>query len=135
MKWKALLQYTKKSFRIEGDPSKWKAILQCTKKIYRSSSSEAGEPDPAGRLCSHAALAQGQMGSALMGSLQISCFLTEWLFWGTPVNLCLSSQKCQGVPFSPIRQKLLLCSGPISADPICPRPRCADFCTRSSSTR
>ena len=24
---------------------------------------------------------KGQMGSALMGSLQISCFLTEGLFW------------------------------------------------------
>ena len=29
---------------------------------------------------------KGQMGSALMGSLQISCCLTEGLF-GTPVNL------------------------------------------------
>ena len=34
------------------------------------------------------------MGSALMGALRISSFLTEGLL-GTPVNLLLSSQKCQ----------------------------------------
>ena len=32
------------------------------------------------------ALGKGQMGSALTGSLQISCLLTEGLF-GTPINL------------------------------------------------
>ena len=51
-------------------------------------------------------LGQGQMGSALRGSLQISCFLTEGPFLGIPLNLLLSSQKCQGVPFSPICQTI-----------------------------
>ena len=52
----------------------------------------------------------GQMGSALMGSLQISYFSTDLL--GTPVNLLLSSQKCQVVPFSPICQNCLLLQRP-----------------------
>ena len=44
-----------------------------------------------------------------MGSLQMSCFLTEGRFGyaGTPVSLRLYSQECQGVPFSPICQKSL----------------------------
>ena len=62
----------------------------------------------------------GQMWSALMGSLQISCCLTG-TFGGTPVNLLLFSQKCQGVPFSPSCQNSF-CSGTISVDPICPQP-------------
>ena len=44
---------------------------------------------------------------------------------GTPVNL-LSSQKCQGAPFSPISQSLkkyYFCSGPISVNSICPQPK------------
>ena len=46
-------------------------------------------------------------------------------FLGTPVNLLLFVQKCQGVPFSPVCPRIhhYLCSGPISADPICPPPR------------
>ena len=42
-------------------------------------------------------------GQHLLGHCMISClcFLTEGLFGGTPVNLLVSSQKCQGVPFSP----------------------------------
>ena len=35
-------------------------------------------------------------------------------FWGTPVNLLLSSQKCQGVPLSPICQNQLLLQRPHS---------------------
>ena len=46
------------------------------------------------------AFGKGQMGSALMGSLQIPSF-DRGIFVGTPVDLRLSSQKCQGVPFSP----------------------------------
>ena len=43
---------------------------------------------------------------------------------GTPLNLLLFSQKCQGVPFSPIRQKVLtFAAAPFSADPTCPQPR------------
>ena len=57
------------------------------------------------RFSSCAYFGKGQMGSALMGSLQISCFLTDFL--GTPVNLLLCSQKCQGVPFSPNPPKFI----------------------------
>ena len=46
---------------------------------------------------------KGQMGSALMGSLQIT-YLFDRDFWVTPVDLLLSSQNCQGVPFSAICQ-------------------------------
>ena len=52
-----------------------------------------------------------QMGSALLGSLEMLCFLTG-TFGVLPVNLLLSSQKCQGVPFSPMRQKSLLLPRP-----------------------
>ena len=52
---------------------------------------------------------KGQMGSALMGSLQLICFLTEGLFG--------YSQKCQGVHFSSICQKSLLLQQPHSGWP------------------
>ena len=63
---------------------------------------------------------KGQMRSALI--------IANLLFFdrdllGTPVNLLLPSQKCQGVPFSPICRNSLLLQRPISADPICPQPR------------
>ena len=44
-------------------------------------------------------------------------------FLGTPVNLLLSCQKCQGVFFSQSAKIHPFCSGPISADPICPQLR------------
>ena len=50
------------------------------------------------------------------------CFLTG-TFWGTPINLFLSSQKCQGVPFPQSVKIPYFCSGPISVDPICPQPK------------
>ena len=62
-------------------------------------------------------LGKGQMGSALMWSLQVSCFLTEGLF-GTPVK-CVSPQ-IPGLTFFPVRQHSLLLQRPISVDPICP---------------
>ena len=44
-------------------------------------------------------------------------------FFGTPINLLLSSHKCQGVPFSRICQhSLFSVSSPISVDPNCPQP-------------
>ena len=70
-----------------------------------------GDPRAAG-----AGLGEGRMGSALLGSLQCSCFLTGKLFGcyflGAPVNLLLSSQKCQGVPFFAICQTSLLLQRP-----------------------
>ena len=59
-----------------------------------------------------ALVGKGQMGSALMGSLQIFLFFDRGTFLGTPVNLLLSPQKCQGVPFSPICQSSLLLQRP-----------------------
>ena len=56
------------------------------------------------RLSSHlhgsTPIGKGQMGSALMGSLHFLFFDRNFL--GTPVNLLLSPQKCQGVLFSSI---------------------------------
>ena len=63
----------------------------------------------------------GRGGSALMGSLRLSCFWQRG-FLGTPVNLLLSSQKCQGVPFLRYVKICYFCSGAISVDPICPQP-------------
>ena len=51
-------------------------------------------------------LGKEQMGSALMGSLQIS-FFWQRDFLGTPVNRLLFSQKCQGVPFFPNLSKYI----------------------------
>ena len=50
-------------------------------------------------------LGKGQMGSALT-------------FWVLPFNLCLSSQKCQGVPFSPIcQQNITFAAAPLLLTP------------------
>ena len=68
---------------------------------------------------------RGQLGSALMGTLQILLFLTDFL--GTPVNLLVSSQKCQGVPFPQSVKSPYSCSGPISADPLHPQPKVAPY--------
>ena len=53
-----------------------------------------------------AELGKGQMGSALMGSLQIACVLTfdRGTFWVLPLTYFYPPQECQGVPFSPICQ-------------------------------
>ena len=63
------------------------------------------------------------MGSALMGSLQIPVSFDRGTFGVLPLTYFLSSQKCQGVPFSPICQIHNFCGGPISVDPICPQPK------------
>ena len=47
----------------------------------------------------------------------------DWGFLGTPVNLLLSSQKSQGLPFSPICPIHIFCSSPISVDTVRPQPR------------
>ena len=44
-------------------------------------------------------LGEGLMGSALMGSLRRSCFLTEGLLWGTPVWLLVVFPKVPGCTF------------------------------------
>ena len=52
----------------------------------------------------------------------LMCF-DSGTFFGTPVNLLLSSQKCQGVPVPQSVKLGCFCSRPISVDPICPQPR------------
>ena len=42
-----------------------------------------------------------------MGSLQISCFLTEGLFLGTPINLLLIFPKVPGCTFFPNLSKII----------------------------
>ena len=50
------------------------------------------------------------MGSALMGSMQMSCLLT-------PVNLLVSSQKCQGVPFPNLSRFVTFAAAPLVLTP------------------
>ena len=57
------------------------------------------------------------MGSALMGSLQISCFLHRGTFWVLPLTYFLSSAKCQDIPFSPICQNSLFAAAPLVSTP------------------
>ena len=49
-------------------------------------------------------------------------FVWQRDFLGNPVNLLLSPQKCQGVPFPQSVKIHYFCSGPIGVDPICPQP-------------
>ena len=51
-------------------------------------------------------------------------FFDRGTFWVLPVNLLLSPQKSQGIPFSPTCRNYF-CSGPISVDPICLQPNIA----------
>ena len=64
-------------------------------------------------------IGKGQMGLALMGSLQISCFLTEVLFGATNLS---KSVNCAYL-FPQSISNYYFCSDPISVDPICPQPR------------
>ena len=69
--------------------------------------------------------AKGQMGSARMGSLQISYFLTEGLFGYQSVKICqhLSNSINSAYLFPQTVKKHYFCSDPICVDPICPQPR------------
>ena len=64
----------------------------------------SSSPRPRGRVF----IGKGQMGSALMASLQVSCFLTEGLLVGFSRSPTFIFPKCQGVPFSPILSNSLL---------------------------
>ena len=64
---------------------------------------------------------KGTNGVCTNGVTATFMFLTDFL--GTPVNLLLYSQKCQGVFVTPICQIHYFCIGHISVDPICPQPR------------
>ena len=65
-----------------------------------------------------------KMGSALTGSLQISCFLTG--IFGVLRVTCLYLPKSARVYLFPQPVKIpYFCSGPINVDPICPQPSTA----------
>ena len=84
-------------------------------------------------------LGKGQMGSALMGSLRISCFLTG-TFWVLPLyNIYIYIYIYIHINIY-IHTLLLLLSYInylfmyISVDPICPQPRCAAPCATAHSS-
>ena len=66
-----------------------------------------------------------QMGSALIGSLRISCFLTG-TFWALPLTYFYIPKSARAYVFSQSVTFRYFCSGPISVDPICPQPRFTD---------
>ena len=62
------------------------------------------------------------------GHCKLFCLFYECLFFvrdllGTPVNLLVSSPKCQGVPFSTICRKCITFAvGPLVSTPLPPSP-------------
>ena len=50
-------------------------------------------------------------------------FFGRGTFWDTPAHLLLYPQQSQGVPFPRSVNIPYFCSGPMCADPICPRRR------------
>ena len=64
------------------------------------------------------------MGSALMGSLQISCFVDRGFFW-VPICQNLSISVNFAYLFPQSVKINYFCSDPISVDPICPQPTSA----------
>ena len=62
----------------------------------------------------------GQMGSALMGSLQMVFGQRDLL--GTPVNLFVFPKSARAYLFPQSLKLCYLCSGPISVDTMCPQP-------------
>ena len=66
-------------------------------------------------------IGKGQMGSALMGSLQSLCFLTGTL-WVFPLIDVYIPKSARAHLFPQSVKNGYFCSGPISVDPICPQP-------------
>ena len=62
-----------------------------------------------------------KMGSALMGSLQSSCFLTG-TFWVLPLTCFYLPKSARAYLFPQSVKIHYFCSSPISVDPICPQP-------------
>ena len=67
---------------------------------------------------------KGQTGSALMGSLHFSCFLTGNL-GVLPLTYFYLSKSARAYLFPQSVKIHYFCSGPSSVDPICPQPRWA----------
>ena len=65
-----------------------------------------------------ASVGKGQMGSALMGSLQIYLF-DRVTFWVPPLTYFYLPKSARAYLFPPICQNSLILQRPISVDPIC----------------
>ena len=65
---------------------------------------------------------KAEMGSALMGSLQICHAFWQRDFLGTPVNLLYLPKSARAYLFPQSVKIPYFRSGPISVDPICPQP-------------
>ena len=73
----------------------------------------AGSPPIFGSPCGGTVVGKGQMGSALMGSLQISCFLTEGLF-GYPLTYFYLSKSARAYLFpQSVKSTTLLLQRPL----------------------
>ena len=62
------------------------------------------------------------MGSALLGSLRIACFLTEGSFWVLPLTYFYLPKSAMTCLFSQSVKIYYFCSGYLSVDPICRQP-------------
>ena len=68
-------------------------------------------------------LGKGQMGSALMGSLEPFMFFDRGSFWVLPLIYFYLPKSARAYLFPQSVKNPYFCSGPISADPICPQPK------------
>ena len=99
---------------VAGRPSGWPVGAAATSALDETETEKRAS-----------AFGKGRMGSALMASLQISCFLTDFL--GTPglpftyfyLPKSARAYRPQSVRIHYLRQ----CSGPIIVEPICPQPK------------
>ena len=85
-----------------------------------------------GRGSSH--LGKGQMGSALMGSLRISCFLTGTC-WLLPLTDVYLPKSARAYLFLRSVKNHYFCSGTISVDPIRPQPNETRPCRHATMPR
>ena len=66
---------------------------------------------------------RGQMGSALMGSLRISCSFDRGIFWVLPLTYFYIPRSARAYLFPQSVKINYFCRGPSSVDPICPQPK------------
>ena len=64
-----------------------------------------------------------KMGSALIGSLQVSCFLDRGTFWVLPLTYFHLPKSARAYLFPQSVEIHYFCSGPISVDPVSLQPR------------
>ena len=78
-------------------------------------------PCPSASQGARGANRKGKTGSALMRSLQISCFFDSGTFWVLPSTYFYLSKSARAYLFPQSVKIHYFCSGPISVDPICPQ--------------